>query len=322
MPLLCPLTITGLGAYVPQTVETAEDLAPRIGRPASWILEHTGVARRHIQDRPIEQMAALAAKEALGDGPPPDMILYAATTPRQLIPDTSIFVARELGLDRLTCHTVHATCLSFLAGLHAAAGALALGTAQRILVVSAEVSSTSRSWDEPESSSLLGDAAAAAVVERSTDGSGLLAWRLRAWPRYADYARYEGCGAAHSPNDPSTTPAHNTFRMNGTRLYRAALVHSAEVFFQALGDAGLTVDDLALLVPHQTSGPGLEALSRSGLPPEKIVNIIAEYGNCVAASIPLALTLAAREGRLKRGDHVMLFGTASGLSIGAAVLRW
>src|SRR6202008_2266827 len=106
--------ITGTGIYAPPKVETAEELAPRVGKTAEWIVENTGVARRHVCEEPVEQMAAAAAKAALGPGPPPDLILNASTTPRQLIPDTSVFVQKALGFDGIACHTVHGTCLSFL----------------------------------------------------------------------------------------------------------------------------------------------------------------------------------------------------------------
>src|ERR1700722_177397 len=138
-PLEFQVTATGL--YAPPKVETAEDLAPRVGKSAEWIVSSTGVARRHIAEEPVEKMAAHAAKKALGEGPPPALVLNASTTPRQLIPDTSVFLLEELGLKGVASHTIHGTCLSFLVALHTAGAFIAARAYRRVLVVSAEIGS-------------------------------------------------------------------------------------------------------------------------------------------------------------------------------------
>lgn len=316
--------ISSTGMYAPPDVETAADLAPRIGVTAEWIESQTGVPRRHVAREPLEQMAAKAARAALGDGPPPDLVINASTTPRQLIPDSSVFLAGELGLDGVPSFTLHATCLSFVVALHAAGAYLATGAYRRVLVVSAEIASGSRNYAEPESASLLGDGAGAVVVEPAGPGeeSGLLAYEMGTWPRFSNLAELRGAGTRLHPNDPATRPVDNTFTMDGPAIYKAARRRVAVVLRALLDKSGLELSDLDLIVPHQPSGPALAALARYGCPPERTVNIVAEYGNCIAASIPMALAVADAEGRIRRGDRVLLIGTGAGLSVAGAVLRW
>jgi 3-oxoacyl-[acyl-carrier-protein] synthase-3 len=316
--------ITGTGLYVPPRVETAEDLAPRVGKSAEWILSATGVARRHIADEPVERMAANAARAALGSGPPPDLILNASTTPRQLIPDTSAFIEAELGLQGVASHSIHGTCLSFLVALHTAGAFIAAGAYRRIVVVSAEIGSVARDFSEPESAALLGDGAAAAVVEPTPSGhaSKLLGYVAATYPRFANLAELRGNGMHRPANSPDTRPEDNLFHMNGTRLFRAAMLNIPPMIEQLFEQTGLGVADIDLVVPHQPSKPGVESLARWGFGPERVVDIVGEYGNCIAASMPMALATAHADGRLKRGMRVLLIGTGAGMSIGTAILEW
>jgi 3-oxoacyl-[acyl-carrier-protein] synthase III len=325
-PRLAPLRvqITSTGLYAPPGVETAEDLAPRIARSADWIATRTGVLRRHVSAEPVERMAAAAARKALGDGPPPDLIVYASATPRQLIPDTSVFVERELGFEDIPCHSVHATCLSFLVGLHSASAFVSAGCYQRVLVVSSEIATIGRDFSEPESAALLGDGAAAAVVEPTPAqaGSRLLGYAVSVLPKGAELAEFRGLGVQRPPNGAETVSNDNLFHMNGTRLYRLAMVHIGPVLDRLFAQTGLQSSDIDLVVPHQPSKPGLESLARWGFSPDRVVDVIAEYGNCISASMPMALATAHADGRLRRGMRVLLIGTGAGVSIGAAILEW
>jgi 3-oxoacyl-[acyl-carrier-protein] synthase-3 len=316
--------VTSTGLYLPPKVETAEDLAPRVGRSVEWILERTGVFERRVAEEPVESMAAKAAALAIGDGPPPDLIVNASTTPRQALPDTSVFVQRELGWEGIPCHTVHATCLSFLIALHQVAALLTVGAYQRVLIVSSEIGSIGRNWDEPESAVLLGDGAAAAIVERTPDdeGSALLAYKMGCWPSGAGLTEVAGGGVLHHPNDPGTRREHNLFHMDGPGIYRMARRRVAIVLRDVLTRASWTQSDVDLVVPHQASGTAVAAVARYGFPPERIVNVVGRFGNTIGASLPMALAAANAEGRMRRGDQVLLVGTGAGLSVAAAALRW
>jgi 3-oxoacyl-[acyl-carrier-protein] synthase-3 len=312
--------VASTGLYAPPRVETAAEVGQRCGRSAEWVLSRTGVARRHVAEEPWEAMAAKAARVALQDRPP-DLLINASASGRQLIPDSSVFVAKELGIEGIPTFSVHATCLSFLVALQQAALHLGAGLAQRALIVSCEVGTTSRDWSEPESAALLGDGAAAAVIEPS-ESSAMLGFAMGSWPDGALLAEYPGCGALHHPNAPDTRPEHNLFHMRGPRLYKFAIPRVGSIVSRALEQAGIGPSEVDLVVPHQASGPALEALARFGFPRDKIVDVVGEYGNCIAASIPMALATADAEGRLSRGDRILLVGTGAGVHAAAAVLRW
>lgn len=309
--------------YAPPRVQTAEEIGPLIGRSANWVQSRTGVERRHICEEPLEVFAAHAAREVLG-GEAPDLLIYASPTPRQLIPDTSVFVARELGLSGIACQTIHATCLSFLTALHTAGAYVSSGAYRRVLIVSADIASIGRRFDQPESAAILGDGAAAALVVPTPpqQHSALLSWRFMTFPEAAGLVEIPGAGTRLHPNSPDTRPEHNQFTMNGPHLYKFSIPRVEAVVTDVLAAAGLTMADIRTVVPHQPSGPALAALRYCGIPSEKVINIVAEYGNCVAASIPMALAVAQKEGRLSRGDAVLLIGTGAGVSVGGAVLRW
>lgn len=317
------VAITGTGFFAPPRVETAADLALRVGKSAEWIERVTGVARRHVSDEPMHVMAARAAREALGDGPPPDLVINASLTPLQLIPDSSVFILEELGLGGTPSFSVHATCLSFLVALHTAANLVHAGSYRRVLVVSAEQGSVSRDYDQPESASLIGDGAGAAVVEPATrPGQGILGFAMQTFPDGADLTELRGCGTRHHPNDPATTRHDNLFQMSGPGVYKMALRRVPPVIGGLLQRTGYTPQDVSVVVPHQPSGPGMKAYEKLGFTPAQIVNVIGEYGNCIAASIPMTLALSDRQGRLERGDLVMMLGTGAGLSIAGMLLRW
>ena len=316
--------ISATGFYAPPEVETAADLAAKVGRSEEWILARSGVARRHVsREEDVALLAARAAQQAIGEGPPPDLIINASAIPRQVLPDNSAFIQKELGLEGIPCFTVHATCLSFLVGLQVASSLLQSGY-QRILIVSAELTSMGRIFEEPESSILVGDGAAAAIVE-PPNGVGsreLLYWRMETWPEGLDFAQIKGGGSHRHPNRTDLDPSENLFAMEGPKLYRFAREKVGELLDHLFETCGISPDDIDLVVPHQASGPALAAIPRYGLAEEKVMNIVGEYGNCVAASMPMALHLALEEGRIKPGDKVLMLGTGAGLSVAAALLRW
>jgi 3-oxoacyl-[acyl-carrier-protein] synthase-3 len=323
-PLALRVKVSSTALYAPPRVETAAELAPRIGKSEDWIVERTGVRERRIAEEPVEVMAARAARAALQSGPEPDLIVNASTTPRQLLPDTSVFIQDELGYEGIPSYSVHATCLSFLVALHGAAALVAAGAYHRVLVVSSERPSPNRNMAEPESAALIGDGAAAAVLEPTPndEASALVGWRMATWPKGAGLTEVRGYGQRRDPNDPRTRPEDQLFSMDGPGVFKMARRRVVGLIQTLLADHGLAVDDVDWVVPHQASGPGLELLPRMGFPAERIVNIVGQYGNCVAASIPMALAHLAADRRVRRGDRVLLVGTGAGLSVAGALLRW
>jgi 3-Oxoacyl-[acyl-carrier-protein (ACP)] synthase III len=215
--------------YAPPRVETAAQLAPRIGRSEEWILTRTGVGERRIAEEPVEVMGARVARAALGSGDPPDLIVNASTTPRQILPDNSVFIQQELGFDGIPSYSVHATCLSFLVALYNASALVATGAYRRVLVVSAEAGCFTRNMSEPESAALLSDGAAAAVVEPTPEeeASELVGWRMSTWPKGATLTEIRGGGQRRYPNHPGTEPEDHLFSMDGPAVYRMARPRTA-----------------------------------------------------------------------------------------------
>ncbi len=319
------IQIVATGFYAPPKVETAEELGPKIGREPEWIKTRAGVAKRHIAEEPVERMAAQAVLRAMAGNGPPDLLLSAALTPRQAVPDTSVFIARELGWNGVPAYSIHATCLSFVVALRHAAAMITTGAHRRVAIVSAEVASLGRDYEQPESCALLGDGAGAAIVESTPTSkkSRLLAWVMRTYPEGAELTQIPGAGQHRHPARPGANPKDLMFTMNGPAVYKLARTHLGSLLDEAYTRAGLRgPQDIDLVIPHQASALGLASLRRLGLPEERVVNILADYGNCIAASMPMALAHAHQAGRISRGDRVLLLGTGAGLSMAAAILIW
>lgn len=314
--------ISGLGLHLPPTIETAEYLAPRIGRSAGWIRSRTGVNERRISHLDVAEMSADAGRQALGEGPPPDLLINCGLSPAQLIPDTAPFVLHALGLSGIPAWSIHATCLGFLVALQNATALLQTGAYGRILVVAAERGTMSRDLSDPGSAALIGDGAGAVLLTRPDQPhKGILAQRLITLPEGRALAELRGHGSRKPPGHPDTRPEDNLFRMDGPRIYKLARKAVDEVVAHVLSEAGLGVTDIDLVVPHQASGPALMVLSRMGFAEDRVVNCIGRFGNCIAASLPMTLALARQEGRLREGQKVLLLGTGAGVSVGAAVLQ-
>ena len=317
--------IVSTGYYLPPKVQTAAELAPLIGRSEKWILSRTGVAERRIAEEPMDEMAAKAAKMALADGPPPDCIINASATPLQLIPDSAPFIQRALGLERIPAWSIHSTCLSFVVALNTAASQINAGFFKRILIVSSEAGTPFRDFDQPESASLFGDAAAAAIVEATPDGepSCYLGWEMNTWSDSAELTEFRGAGTRRPPNHPTkTTAKDNLFQMKGAKVYRAARQRIWENLNVLFARNNISQDDVDWLILHQASGRALEMTPQYGIPAEKTINIINKVGNTIAASVPLVLATANAEGKLKRGDLLLLGGTGAGLSVAFSLIRW
>jgi 3-oxoacyl-[acyl-carrier-protein] synthase-3 len=280
------------------------------------------VKERRLATESMAEMGAHAVRALLTDGPPPDLLVNASLTPIQLIPDSSIFVQRELGFSGIPSFSVHATCLSFLVGLQVVGGLLQSSAYRRVVLVSSEQGSLSRDFSEPESAALIGDGAAAALIEPATDGEGFLGYALKTWPEGYEYAELRGCGTRLRPYSQGSSAEDNLFRMRGTRVWRLALQHVDEILDAAFSQAGMKRDDVDVIIPHQASGPMLEMFGKFGFSDHKVVNVIGEYGNCIAASLPMALDRAIATRRLQRGQTALLYGTGAGLSMAAAILRY
>ena len=324
--------IAGLGKYLPEKVVSSAELEKQFKIPAGWVEQTTGVrTRRYANGETVSQMATAAARQALGmAGLQPsdlDAIIGASASLRQAIPCTAAFVQRELGAPdgQSACFDINATCLGFVFALQTAAHLIAAGVYKTILIFSSELATFSRNPKQWESAVLFGDGAAAAVVTAAQPGEASVIWHSRfvTFSSGADLTQFVGGGTLHHPNDPTTTPEMNMFDMDGPAVFKKAVRLLPPFLDEFSKVSGLKNGDYDQVIPHQASGHGLKLLAaRFGFGPERVFNHIHERGNCIAASIPLALTEAVEAGRIRRGDKVLLFGTGAGLSIGALALTF
>lgn len=331
------IRIRSLGRYLPARVVTAAELDERLGLPTGTVAAESGVLeRRFVEDELASTMGARAAREALDRAgltlEDCDLILGACGTPEQAIPCNAALIQRALGGERsgIPAFDVNATCLSFLAALDVASCLIAAGRHRRVLIVSSDIASVGLDWRARESAMILGDGAAAAVVEESPadDPGAIHASGMKTWSEGADLTRIRGGGSRHHPRHfegsvSEYAEAYCTFEMDGRAVFKRSAAVLPPFVADVLADAGLTLDEMALVVPHQASPGALELVRRRlGLPPERWMTIAEEVGNTVAASLPLALEAAVRTGRVRRGEHMLLLGTSAGLSVGAMVLTF
>ena len=316
--------ISGTGLYIPPKIETSAEISSRINKTEQWIIEKSGVLERRVSDIDVDEMGAYAGKEALNNHKP-DLIINASGVPKQTIPDTSTFYQKELGFEGIPSFSIHSTCLSFITALHTAGSLIQSKAYEKILIISSDRGTRGRNFQEPESASLLGDGAAAVLVEPSTklDKSELLYFNMKTWPSGAHLTEVRGGGTNKHPQDSDTTAIDNLFTMDGPAIYKIARKQVYKMMIQTLKCTALSRDDIDWIVPHQASGKAVDAyISSGGFKKEKVINILSQYGNCVAASVPMALATAVQDNRIKRGDLVLLIGTGAGLSAACALLRY
>ena len=317
-----PFKITGYGSYLPDKIQTSKELSELIGKSEDWIINRTGVIERRISDIDVDKMGSLAAKDAIGDKDIPDLIINASGVPRQTLPDTSVFIQRELGFDGIPSFSVHSTCLSFLTAFHAASSLIESKQYKKILIVSSDRGSIGRNFSEPESAALLGDAAAAITIEPCNE-SALLYYKMETFPEGALFTQVKGGGTYRHPDNPKTLDKDHYFTMAGPNVYKMARKKVYNMISKSLSKNNLNVKDIDLVIPHQASGTAIKAYSKfGGFDESKVMNIIGDYGNCVSASIPLALCIAIKENKLQRGNLAMMIGTGAGLSVASAIIKF
>ena len=329
---MLPVKIAGLGWYLPEQRITNYHLEKRYGIPAQWIEHATGVQeRRYATTETTVSMAAAAARIALDhaslDVNHLDAIICASSAPQQAIPCTAALLQRELHAPdgASTCFDINATCLGFLFALHTVAHLIAAGVYRTVLICNSEISSYSLNPAERESVALFGDAATAVVVTKSQEDEESTIWHglFETHSSGADSTQIIGGGTLHHPNNPTTTPEMNMFHMQGTAVFKQALQVLGPFLERFFCQFGWERTQLDAVVPHQASRHGIELLTkRLGFRSEQIVTNLALRGNCISASIPLALAEAVTAGQIERGNRIMLIGTGAGLTLGALALTF
>ena len=315
--------LVGTGSALPARAVSNAELAQTVDTSDEWIVERTGIRNRYIagEGETTSTLATEAARRALAAAglEPADigLIVLATATPDQTFPASATQVQHALGCNGGVAFDVAAVCSGFLYALGVADSLLRTGMAQRALVIGAETFSRILDWEDRTTCVLFGDGAGAVVIEArevADDGPGILATRL-----HADGAHN---GLLYVDGGPSSTGTVGHVRMKGPEVFRHAVVNLAEVLREVLADQGLTSADIDWVVPHQANRRILDATARKlGLPPEKVIVTVDRHANTSAASVPLALDTAIRDGRIKPGDLVVLEAKGGGFTWGASLLR-
>ena len=318
--------VTGTGSALPANRVSNADLAERVDTTDEWIVERTGIRFRHIaaEHETTSTLATDAARAAIAAaGLEPDqidLIVLATATPDQTFPATATKVQAALGIDDCVAFDVAAVCSGFLYAVQVADSMLRAGVHAKALVIGAETFSRILDWEDRTTCVLFGDGAGAIVLEAEDDAAadaprGILSTRLHADGRHNQLLYVDG--------GPSTTGTVGKLRMKGKEVFRHAVVNLAAVMGESLDLAGLTPADVDWVVPHQANARILDATARKlNLAPEKVVVTVDRHANTSAASVPLALDVAVRDGRIQRGDIVVLEAMGGGFTWGAAVVRW
>ena len=316
--------ITGTGSALPARRVSNAELAETVDTTDEWIVERTGIRFRHIAspDETTATLGADAAKAALAaagvQARDIDLIVLATATPDQTFPSSATKIQTLLGIDDCVAFDVAAVCSGFLYAVQVADSMIRAGNARRALVIGSETFSRILDWEDRTTCVLFGDGAGAIVLEAqdsdAASGRGVLASRLHADGRHNELLYVDG--------GPSTTGTVGKLRMKGREVFRHAVVNLAAVLEETLAASGLAVADIDWVVPHQANARILDATARKlDLAAEKVVITVDRHANTSAASVPLALDTAVRDGRIKQGDIVVLEAMGGGFTWGAAVVR-
>jgi 3-oxoacyl-[acyl-carrier-protein] synthase-3 len=318
--------VQGCGAYLPERIVTNDELAKTMETSDEWIQQRTGIKQRHIaaDGEFTSHLAVKAAERALAhagiSGADLDLIVLATATPDETFPATATVVQKALGMHKGAAFDLQAVCAGFVYGVSVADSMIKNGLAGTALVIGAETFSRILDWNDRGTCVLFGDGAGAIVLKGETGKGtsadrGILANALHSDGRQHDILYVDG--------GPSSTRTTGFLRMEGKEVFKHAVVNMAAVVGEVLGKAGLEAKDIDWLVPHQANKRIIDSTGRKlGLPPEKVVVTVDKHANTSAASIPLALDTAVKDGRIKKGDLALLEGIGGGLAWGASLIRW
>ncbi|GAA5059510.1 ketoacyl-ACP synthase III [Erythrobacter westpacificensis] len=315
--------LLGTGSALPKACVSNEELATRVDTSDEWIRERTGITQRYIaaEGETTGSLGAAAAQAALDDAgltiEDIDLIVLATATPDNTFPATATQVQMRLGGKGFPAFDVGAVCSGFLYALTTADAMLRSGMAKRAIVIGAETFSRILDWEDRTTCVLFGDGAGAFVIEAqdvAEDGAGIIASRLHADGEHGEMLYVDG--------GPSTTGEVGKLRMKGREVFRHAVANLSSVLKEVLEEAGQAPGDVDWVVPHQANLRILDATARKlGLPMEKVVVTVDQHANTSAASVPLAYDVARKDGRIKKGDLVMLEAMGGGFTWGASLLR-
>jgi len=314
--------IQGIGSYLPERIMTNAEMSTLVETSDEWIQERTGICQRHIaaEGEYTSDLGYAAAKAALHDaGLTPqdiDLIVVATTTPDLTFPSTATIIQEKLGMHHGAAFDMQAVCSGFIYGVHVVNAMLQSGGAKRALLIGAETFSRILDWTDRGTCVLFGDGAGAVVLEAVSDTQdGVMKTYVRSDGRHREMLYVDG--------GPSRTQTVGHLRMSGNQVFKHAVTDIAQVMRDCAEQAGVPISDVDWFVPHQANQRILNAVGRRlKLRPEQVISTVARHANTSAASVPLAMDHAVKDGRIKKGDLVMLEAFGGGFTWGAALLRY
>jgi 3-oxoacyl-[acyl-carrier-protein] synthase III len=316
--------VRSVGAYLPARIITNDELAKTVDTTDEWIVQRTGIKQRHIaaEGENTSDLATAAGRRALENaGLTPediDLIIVATTTPDMTFPATAAVVQQKLGMHHGAAFDLQAVCSGFVYAVGTADSYLKNGMAKRVLVIGAETTSRILDWNDRATCVLFGDGAGAVVMELGKDQvaeRGILATSLRSDGHYWNKLYTDG--------GPSMTQSMGHIRMEGREVFKHAVGMISDVIVDVLQKTGHKIEDVDWMVPHQANKRIIDgSAAKLGIPPEKTVITVDRHANTSAASVPLALNTAVADGRIKRGDLVLIEAMGGGFTWGASLIRW
>jgi len=318
--------VLGVGGYLPEKVLTNDALSEMVDTSDEWITQRTGIKERHIaaEGELTSDLATAAAREALDragvDIAGIDLILVATATPDNVFPAAAVSVQQKLGMTHGAAFDLHAVCSGFVFALAQADALIKSGQARKVLVIGAETFSRILDWTDRATCVLFGDGAGAVVLSGESQPGGrsdrgIFTSHLRSDGRYRDMLYVDG--------GPSSTGTIGHVRMEGREVFKHAVTMITDVVDEAFAATGFTAADVDWFVPHQANVRIIDASARKlGIDSDKVIRTVDRHGNTSAASIPLALSVASADGRIKKGDLVLLESMGGGFTWGAVLLRW
>lgn len=321
--------VTGWGMAVPEGILTNNDLAQRVETSDEWIRERTGIAERRIasEQQSTATLAVEAGRQALEmarfDPRELDLIIVSTSSPEYIFPATACLVQDRLGASRAGAFDLSAACSGFIFALNIGAQMIRSGSLRSVLVIGAETLSRFVDWEDRNTCVLFGDGAGAFLLQALEEPGGVLAGMMRSDGSGEELLILPAGGSRRPASVQSVQERQHYIRMNGREVFRFATRAMAQITQETVASAGLTLDEINLIIPHQANARIIEAAARAlKVPLERCYMNLERYGNTSTASVPMAACEAAREGRLKPGDRVVLVGFGAGLTWGASVLVW
>ncbi len=323
------VSIIGTGSYVPERILTNDDLAKRVDTSDEWITTRTGIRERRIaaEDEQTSDMgskAALKAIEQAGIAPTDiDLILVATATPDMLFPATACFVQKKIGATNAACLDISAACAGFLFGVEIAQQFITSHTHDIVLVIGAEKLTSITNWSDRNTCVLFGDGAGAAILGHRGSAHGVISTHIGSDGQYTDILFMPGGGSRCPITKENADKNLATIHMTGKEVYKQAVTAMLSAAKKALEQAGLTIDDISCVIPHQANLRIIEGIAdRLKIPLEKFYVNLDKYGNTSAAAVAIALDEANRSGRIKSGDYILMVVFGGGLTWASTVIEW